>query len=361
MSKRKKRVLLGMSGGVDSSVAAYLLKKQGYDVIGITMQLLPKDDEKVSNCCNLGAIGDAKRVAAKLNIPHYTINSRDVFKEKVIDHFTQNYLAGYTPNPCVECNRHIKFDEMERKAKDMGADYIATGHYVKRTRSPKTGKYFLRCANDQGKDQSYFLYMMPQAQLAKTLFPLGRYEKDEIREIARALDLINADKPDSQEICFVPKSYKDYIKKNVDAADIKGGDIVNMEGAVLGKHDGVYQYTIGQRKGLSLGTHEPMYVIKIDGVKNQVVVGNKDILKRNELSLLQFTLINPDFEILGKTVEIKVRYQMAMINAVVTSHDGARATLELKTPHSFIASGQSCVLYKGDLVLGGGIIEGKAV
>ncbi|NBV42185.1 tRNA 2-thiouridine(34) synthase MnmA, partial [bacterium] len=242
-----------MSGGVDSSVTAALLKRRGYDVIGVTMQLLPKEQEKQSACCNLDAICDAQRVAAKLNIPHYVLNIRDTFKEKVIDYFVDHYISGLTPNPCVECNRHIKFDELRRMGDDLGTDYVATGHYVRRTFSPKKGLYFLKKAKDLSKDQSYFLYMLNSESLSKTFFPLGGYLKTEIRAIADQLGLINAKKPDSQEICFVTKgTYKEFVEQQLDGKPVEGGTISDLDGKVLGFHSGIHHFTIGQRKGLGI-------------------------------------------------------------------------------------------------------------
>ncbi len=355
---KKKRVLVGMSGGVDSSVTAALLKKRGYDVIGITLQLLPKEDEKISSCCNLGAINDAKRVASRLGIPHYTVNSREPFKEKVMDYFVDQYLSGYTPNPCVECNRYIKFDELMSKAKDLDADYVATGHYVRRSYSPKRNAYFLKKGIDPAKDQSYFLYMLQSHQLANILFPLGGFVKEDIRAIARDLVLINADKPDSQEICFVgTKSYKDYIRDNVDASHLQPGDIMDTSGKVLGRHEGIFQYTIGQRKGLNLGIHDAYYVLKIDAKTNTVIVGPKESLKSTLIRLKQFSLVNQDEPVMGKRFQIKLRYQMTLIEAKVVYLEGDEAELQLEMPHSFVALGQSCVVYLGDRVIGGGVIR----
>ena len=220
----KKRVLVGMSGGVDSSVTAALLKKRGYEVIGITMQLLPEEKEKVSACCNLGAISDAKRVCQKLKIPHYTINSRKVFSDKVMSHFVDQYKAGYTPNPCVECNRYIKFDELLEKANELDAYYIATGHYSIITYNAFNQSFYLKKGNDPKKDQSYFLYMLEQETLKRLKFPLGSYQKSEIRNIANSLDLINANKPDSQDICFIANtSYKSFVESKIDdPEELKG-------------------------------------------------------------------------------------------------------------------------------------------
>ncbi|MSR88868.1 MAG: tRNA 2-thiouridine(34) synthase MnmA [Candidatus Margulisbacteria bacterium] len=353
----KKRVLVGMSGGVDSSVAAALLKKRGYDVIGITMQLLPTDSEKDSACCNLGSVNDAKRVASALGIPHYSINSRAPFQEKVIDHFVSQYLQGHTPNPCVECNRHIKFEELYAKAKDLDADYIATGHYCKKYYHPATGTYQLRRAKDPIKDQSYFLYMMQSEQLKSVLFPLGGYDKSEIREMARELKLVNADKEDSQEICFVTqKSYKTFIQEQADPEYLKPGDIVGLNGEKLGTHAGIYQYTIGQRRGINISGPDPLYVLKINAADNTVVVGPLEGLRHASLALKHVTLVNPSENVVGKEFGVKMRSQMAMVTGKVISCADGEARVELLSAQSFMPTGQSCVLYQGDRVVGGGVI-----
>ena len=356
--KKKKRVLVGMSGGVDSSVTAALLKKRGYDVIGITLQLLPKEQEKTSACCNLGAIDDARRVAAKLNIPHYVVNSRNHFEDKVINHFVDQYLNGLTPNPCVECNRSIKFDELYAKLKELNADYIATGHYCRRTHSPSSNSYNLLTAKDTQKDQSYFLYMIQSEQLKHILFPLGNFTKPEIREMARAFGLINADKPDSQEICFVSQqSYKQFIENRLDGELPKSGNIVDTDGTILGKHEGLYRYTIGQRRGLNINTPEPKYVLKIDAKTNTITVGDKDSLKIDKIPLIKFSIVRPNEDITGKTYSVKLRYQMTSIRAKVVQHNKDECIIQLPKSQAFIASGQSCVLYKKDRVIGGGIIK----
>lgn len=354
----KKRVLIGMSGGVDSSVAAALLKRQGYDVIGITMQLLPKDNEKHSACCNLDSISDAKRVAAKLGIPHYTINSRDPFEKNVIDYFVNSYLDGETPNPCVECNRYIKFEELAQKAKELNADYVATGHYCQKRKSPKTGKYILKKGKDLKKDQSYFLYMINEKELEHTLFPLGGYIKSEIRELAQKFGLLTANKPESQEICFVTqKNYKQFIENNLKEEKPKNGFIVDIKGTILGNHSGIHQFTIGQRKGLGINSNKPLFVVDINPSNNTVIVGEKDDLSIQELSLRQFSLVNPHEDIVGKSFTIKTRYQMTPIKGKVTSLKNNEAMIKLECPKSQISPGQSTVIYDKDRVIGGGIIN----
>jgi tRNA-uridine 2-sulfurtransferase len=356
--KRKKRVVLGMSGGVDSSVAAALLKKRGYDVIGITMQLLPKESEKRSACCNIDSISDAKRVANKLNIPHYTINIRDSFKENVIDLFVKDYMMGLTPNPCVECNRTIKFDELKKVAKDLKADYVATGHYCKITKHPHKSKFYLKKAKDLRKDQSYFLYMLDEEQLKETMFPLGGFTKPEIREMAHKFNLINADKAESQEICFVTKGkYHEFIEQQVEKKQLKPGPIYSHEGKVMGEHKGIHHYTIGQKRGLNLLVPYPMYVYKIDAQNNSIYVGFKEHLVSSIFTLNNCAWVRPNENLEGKTFDIKCRYQMVPFKAKILSHVKNTIKLEALSPQECITPGQSGVLYKGDFVIGGGTIS----
>ncbi|MEK9656756.1 MAG: tRNA 2-thiouridine(34) synthase MnmA [bacterium] len=354
--KRKERIIVGMSGGVDSSVTAAILKKRGYDVIGMTMQLLPKEEERQSKCCNLSAVDDAKRVCAQLNIPHYTINSRATFQEKVITPFINSYLAGETPNPCVECNRYIKFDELYARAKDLGATYIATGHYCKRTRSPDGQRYFLKKAKDHSKDQSYFLYMLNSQQLKNILFPLGNYQKSDIRDIALHYKFRNATKPDSQEICFVQGSYKDYVTSKLPEAP-KPGPIISTDGKILGQHQGIHAYTIGQRKRLGISSPHPLYVQNILSAQNTLVVGNANDITHTNIHLQQFSTVNNSHSLLNTNVEVKTRYQMTPFHAKVLSIQENTATLSLVKAQNQVSPGQSAVLYKGEFVLGGGVIS----
>lgn len=262
----KEKVVIGMSGGVDSSVAAYLLKEQGYDVIGITMEVIPRNEEfeeREGGCCSLSAVNDATRVAAKLDIPYYVLNFKEVFESKVINYFIDEYLAGKTPNPCIACNKYIKFDEFLKRAEVLGAKYIATGHYAIIEKDKNTGRYLLKRSKDDKKDQTYVLYNMTQYQLEHTLMPLGSYTKDKVREIAAEIGLSVANKKDSEEICFVPDNdYAKFIKER-QPDKIKPGYFVDVEGNRLGKHKGIVHYTIGQRKGLGLSLGRPVYVIDI--------------------------------------------------------------------------------------------------
>ncbi len=273
-----KKVVVGMSGGVDSSVAAYLLKEQGYEVIGMTMQIWEKDttEDREDSCCGLTAVDDARRVCQMLDIPHYVMNFRDDFKRDVVDYFISEYQKGRTPNPCIACNRYVKWESMLAKSLQIGADYIATGHYA--IVDEQDGRYFLRQSKTIKKDQTYALYNLTQYQLKHTLMPLGEYTKDEVREIANKIGLLVANKPDSQEICFVPdNNYAKYIEEVTDTK-YASGNFINKNGKVIGKHKGIIHYTIGQRKGLGLSMGKPVFVSKINIDDNTVTIGDdKDL------------------------------------------------------------------------------------
>ena len=272
----KKRVVVGMSGGVDSSVAAWLLKEQGYEVIGVTMQIwpeeTPEDVEENGGCCGLSAVEDARRVAQQLSIPHYVMNFRQEFQEKVIDYFMDEYLHGRTPNPCIACNRYVKWEALLERSLSIGADYIATGHYAQIGQLP-SGRYALKKSATAAKDQTYALYNLTQKQLSHTLMPVGAYTKEEIRTFAKQLGLLVAKKPDSQEICFVPdKDYARFIEEHA-KVKIPEGNFVWTDGSVIGRHKGITHYTIGQRKGLGLSMGRPVVVTEIRPETNEVVIG----------------------------------------------------------------------------------------
>lgn len=358
MKRSKPRVLLGMSGGVDSSVCAALLQQQGYDVIGITMQLLPKEQEASGSCCNRSAVCDAQRVAHSLGIPHYVINGRNAFETHVVNPFIDRYLSGQTPNPCIECNRAIKFDVIREVGIEFDTEWVATGHYVRKRRHPITKEYGLYKAMDTKKDQSYFLYPMTESGLCKTLFPLGRYTKPQIRDLAARFNLITATKPDSQEICFVTKGhYADFVEKHRPDAIHKGGLIVDLDGKVWGTHQGIHHFTVGQRKGLQIAAGTPMYVHAIDPHTHQVLIGPGLGVHSTHIHLGQPTLISPTEQVRGRSFLIKLRSQMTPVWAKVMDWSSSGATLELGVPVSFVSPGQSAVLYDGNRVVGGGILQ----
>ncbi|RDY24782.1 tRNA 2-thiouridine(34) synthase MnmA [Romboutsia maritimum] len=356
-----KKVMIGMSGGVDSSVAAYLLKKQGYDVIGVTMKLWQDDDddliENEGGCCSLAAVEDARRVAEKIGIPFYVLNFRDVFKEKVIDYFIDEYLNGRTPNPCIACNKHIKFDDFYKKARQIGCDYVATGHYAKIEKDEETGRYFLKKSITDKKDQTYALYNMTQEQLEHTLLPIGDYEKDKVREIAKEMGMDVYNKPDSQEICFVKDNdYANYVKKH-SKKRIEEGYFVDTKGNVLGKHKGIVNYTIGQRKGLGIAFGKPMFVVDIDSKKNTVILGSNEDIFNKELIATDVNLINIDEIKEPIRVQAKIRYSAKPADATVYKHEEDSIRIVFDEPQRAMTKGQSVVMYIGDVVVGGGIIS----
>ena len=346
-----KRVLLGMSGGVDSSVSALLLKKQGYDVIGITLELFPG-----GSCCNIDTYIDAKNVCNSIGIPHITYNQKEEFKCKVIDNFIDEYSKQRTPNPCIECNKYMKFGAMYEKAKELGCEYIATGHYAKMEYSEEYKKYVLKKSNNLAKDQSYVLYSMPKELLGKVLFPLGEFAtKDEVRKIAEENNLKTANKPDSEDICFIPDgNYKKFLENNSGLKQ-KEGNIVTKTGEVLGKHKGLYRYTIGQRKGLGISYKVPLFVIGFNSKKNELIVGEEKELYRKEFMVNEVNLLLVDEIKEPMEVEVKTRYSSKNAKAIITS-ENENIKVVLQEPQKAITPGQSAVFYKDDIVIGGGKI-----
>jgi tRNA-specific 2-thiouridylase len=360
-----KRVVVGMSGGVDSSVAAYLLKQQGYDVVGVTMKVWPQDciSRAEDKCCGPQAIADARSVAHALGIPHYVVDEADNFERMVIDYFTSEYKAGRTPNPCVMCNEKVKFGNLWGKAKAIGADYIATGHYAvieHRTGSAGESQAVLRKGVDPRKDQSYFLFSLRQAQLLRALCPLGGMEKSEIRAIARQLGLKTADKVDSQEICFVPgNDYKAFLESHMGASEFHPGRLRDKSGADLGPHDGIEMFTIGQRKGLPGGSPKPRYVIDIDPATSSVIVGDAEDLVVDEFEIDNVIWHEDADGPFEATVKIRYAHPGAAATVYPGENDTARVLLQI--PQRAVTPGQAAVCYRGDVVLGGGWIRRSKV
>ncbi len=356
----KKRVLLGMSGGVDSSVSAVILQKRGYEVIGATMKLWEPSCsfEGESSCCGSEAVYDAKRVCDKLGIPHYTLNYKQDFKCKVVDKFIDDYKNAKTPNPCIECNKYLKFKCFYEKALELECDYIATGHYAKTIFSEKYNQVVLTKSNESKKDQTYFLYTMPKNEIEHVIFPLQDFKcKQEIRKIAEEEGLLVAHKKDSQEICFIPDNdYHSFLKRYLDQ-DIKSGNIVLKNGEILGKHNGLINYTIGQRKRLGIAYKEPLYVIGLDIQKNEVIVGCEEQLYSKELYANEINwMVNLDFENPVKCLA-KIRYRAKEANAIIYKIESDKIKVEFEEPQRAITKGQSVVFYDEEgVVLGGGKI-----
>ncbi len=356
----KKKVVVGMSGGVDSSAAAWLLKEQGYEVIGVTMQIWQDESqqalEEQGGCCGLSAVEDARRVAAMLDIPYYVMNFKSEFKKNVIDYFVAEYLRGHTPNPCIACNRYVKWESLLKRSMDIGADYIATGHYARICQLPG-GRFTLQKSATEAKDQTYALYNLTQYQLSRTLMPVGDYTKEEIRRMAENLGLRTAQKPDSQEICFIPDhDYAGFIEEETAGNVPPPGNFVTKEGTILGRHKGITHYTIGQRKGLGIALGVPMFVTELRPETNEVVLGSNEetfgtVLYGDKLNFMSV----PELE--GKMeVTAKIRY----------NHKGAPCTIEkagddkvfcrFHEPVRAITPGQAVVFYDGNIVVGGGTI-----
>lgn len=363
MKRHPNRVIVGMSGGVDSSVVAALLVEQGYDVIGITIKTYRYEDVggnvgNDSSCCSLDGINDARRVCMKLGIPHYVVDFSDTFREEVIDYFIDDYMAGNTPNPCVKCNRTIKWQEMLKKANALGAEYIATGHYAFIRRDEETGRYYLTRGHDRKKDQSYALWGLTQESLARTLFPLSGYVKEESREAARRHDLPVASKGESYEICFIPDNdYTRFLRDNTDEATrLEGGDIV-LDGEVIGKHRGFPFYTVGQRKGLGISHPEPLFVLNVLADSNTVEVGTADKLLHRGLTAHSVNMMKYETLAEPRDLIVKIRYKDDGAPALCSMTADGRLRVEFAEERRAITPGQSVVLYEGDDVVGGGIIE----
>lgn len=356
----KKKVAVGMSGGVDSSVAAYLLKEQGYDVIGVTMQIWQDEDPLAQaengGCCGLSAVDDARRVADRLGIPYYVLNFKREFKENVIDYFMDEYMHARTPNPCIACNRYVKWEALLNRARELGCDYIATGHYA-RVVQLDNGRYALKKSATDRKDQTYALYNLTQEQLAHTLMPVGEYEKEQIREIAAKIGLLIANKPDSQEICFIPDNdYAGYIERESGKTFPKG-NFVDLEGNILGTHKGIIHYTIGQRKGLGLSMGSPVFVVDIRPETNEVVIGSNldtfhDSLYAGKVNLMSVDALEGEREVVAK-----IRYSHKGAPCRIRMVDEDTLLCKFEEPVRAITPGQAVVFYDGDIVLGGAVID----
>jgi tRNA-specific 2-thiouridylase len=365
MNMTKNRVLAAMSGGVDSSVTAALLVREGYEVIGVTYKSYTPPDadpfapHRFGGCCTIGEVEDARRVAMKLDIPHYVLNMSEDFEQTVIADFIREYARGRTPNPCVRCNQFIKFAALRQKAEELGCDYVATGHYARRVFDETTGRYRLFCGVDESKDQSYVLYVLTQQQLAHSLFPLGAWRKEETRKFAEEIGLVVAHKPDSQEICFIEDNdYARFIRER-EPALAQTGDILDGEGCVIGKHEGVIHFTIGQRRGLAIAAGAPLYVTRIEAERNLIQVGKREELLSSVCHASPVHWIAGEPPATPREVTCKIRYQAPRVPATLTHATNDGLSLTLAEPQSAVTPGQSVVVYDGDEVLGGGTIIEK--
>lgn len=355
----KKKVVVGMSGGVDSSVAAYLLKKEGYDVVGVTMRIWQDEDietkEENGGCCGLSAVDDARRVANMLDIPYYVMNFKDIFDKTVIQYFVNEYLKGKTPNPCIACNRYVKWEALLERSLHIGADYIATGHYAHVCTYPETNRYTLKLSLAAGKDQTYALYNLTQFQLKHTLMPLWKYTKDEVRKIAEEIGLCVANKPDSQEICFIPDdNYGGFVKSRADKK-ISAGNFVDINGKIIGRHKGIIHYTVGQRKGLGVTFGKPMYVKSIDSKLNNVVLAENSDLFSTELFAENLNFMAVDTLDNEMRVMAKIRYSHKPCPCTIKM-SGEYIRCDFDEPQRAVTPGQAVVFYSGDYIVCGGTI-----
>ena len=354
------RVCVAMSGGVDSSVAAVLLQEQGYELSGVNLRMFHNEDlgeSREKTCCSLADVEDAALVARRLGFPFYVFDFAQVFRDTVIRDFVEEYQAGHTPNPCAVCNREVKFGALLRRVQALGQDFLATGHYAQVERDPDSGRYLLKRAADRSKDQTYFLYMLTQDQLAHTLFPLGGLHKAEVRQIAETRGLVNARKHDSQDICFVPDGkYADFIERTTGHPS-PTGPFLDREGRVLGQHKGLIRYTRGQHKGLGLSTEEPLYVLEKDAAANTIRLGPDSALWTTELTAEQVNLISMPELTVPLRVTAKTRYSQREAAATVTSLPDGCIHVVFDEPQRAITAGQAVVLYDGEYVVGGGTIR----
>ncbi len=352
----KKKVVIGLSGGVDSAVAAYLLKEHGYEVIGVMLNLSQNDEIYLlheGGCCSLSSVLDARKVAELLDIPFYVLNYKEVFKEKIVDYFVDEYVSGKTPNPCIECNRHIKFGKFLKSAKTLGADYVATGHYARVEK--ENDKYVLKKGVDQRKDQTYMLYTLTQNHLRNIVMPCGEYTKEQVREIAKKIGMDIHNKKDSEEICFVPDG--NHGKFISEIKKVEEGNFIDKNGKILGKHKGIIYYTIGQRKGLNLSLGKPGYVIEIRPDTNEVVIGDEEDIFFNNAIVDKVNIISGENFEDGFMVQAKIRYQAKPCDAKLFRINDDEIKVVFDSPQRAMTKGQSLVFYDGDILVGGGIIK----